>query len=327
MLETVAGRANLLSAIEKARNSSVVTYVLHEQALIADDAVFHLYDKLEALGRRERLDLFVVSRGGFTETCWRVLTLLRDYCAHLGVLAPHRAHSGATLIALGADEIVMGPMSELSSTEPARPHPLLPGPDGGPVTHSTGDLPAALALLARQGAAAQDAGLDPAILAAVLAQVHPLAIGALEQARALTRLVARNALALHMRAEGDAARITTIVDALNGGLHSPAYPLARAEATALGLPVTHATGRLWHDMWALHTLYQQALYRDQPDPAQPGAFFRYLALIEGQGRTSGLRQTYVVHEGQERVVGIGWDTAIRSNTPGPPQGPDGVRRN
>jgi hypothetical protein len=130
-----------------------------------------------------------------------------------------------------------------------------------------------------------------------------------------------------MRAEGDDARITRIVDTLNGGLFAPAYPLGRAEAAALGLPVTRATGRLWHDLWALHTLYQQTLYRDQPDPAQPGAFFRYLALIESAGRTSGLRQTYVVHEGQERITGMGWDTAIRTNTPGPPQGPDSLRRN
>src|SRR5690349_9780415 len=132
MLETVAGRTNLIAAIEKVRNSHVISYVLHEQAMIADDGLLQLYDKLDALGHRERLDLFLVSRGGFTETCWRVVTLLREYCDHLGVLIPHRAHSGATLIALGADEIVMGPMSELSSTDPTRPHPLLPG---------TGDQP------------------------------------------------------------------------------------------------------------------------------------------------------------------------------------------
>jgi hypothetical protein len=326
MLETVAARTNLLSAIEKARNSSVIAYVLHDQAVIADDAVLHLYDKLEALGQRERIDLFLVSRGGFTEACWRVVTLLRDYCTHLGVLVPHRAHGSATLIALGADEIVMGPLGELSSTESARPHPLLPGPDGQPFAPSVQDLPAALALLAGAGADSS-AGLAPATLAAILERVHPLVIGSLEQARALARLVSRNALTLHMRGEADTDRISRVVDTLNGGLHSPIYPLAHAEAAALGLPVTRATGRLAHDLWALHTLYQQTLYRDLPEPGQPGAFFRYLALLESDGRTSGLRQTHVPQEGQERIVGLRWETAVRTNTPGPPQGPDSLRRN
>ena len=38
MLETVAARTNLIGAIEKARNSTVLAYVLHEQAMIAYEA-------------------------------------------------------------------------------------------------------------------------------------------------------------------------------------------------------------------------------------------------------------------------------------------------
>src|SRR5262249_9394904 len=142
---------------------------------------------------------------------------------------------------------------------------------------SVEDLPAALRLLAQQSI---DGSLAPETLQAIVERVHPLAIGAFEQARALTRRISRNALALHMQGDDSEERISRIVETLNGGLHSPAYPLARAEAAALGLPVVRPPAKLWHDMGALHGLYQQLLHRDLPEPAQPGAFFRFLALIE-----------------------------------------------
>src|SRR5439155_1559725 len=153
MLETVAARTNLIGAIEKARNSTVLAYVLHEQAMIVDDGVGQLYDKLDALGHRDRLDLFLVSRGGFSEACWRVLT----------------------------------------------------------------------------------------------------------------RRISRNALALHIQGDDAEERISRIVEMLNGGLYSPAYPVARAEAADLGLPVVRPPAKLWHDMSALHGLYQQLLHRDLPE--------------------------------------------------------------
>src|SRR5215210_5318043 len=105
MLENIGGRTALLSSIERARNSHVIAYVLHDGAAIADDAILQLYDKLEAGGHRARLDLLLVARAGYPEACWRVITLLREYCDHLGLLVPYRAHGGGTLIALGADEI------------------------------------------------------------------------------------------------------------------------------------------------------------------------------------------------------------------------------
>ena len=70
------------------------------------------------------------------------------------ILVPYRAHSSATLTALGADEIVMTEMSELGPVDPSRAHPLLPKDElaGGdkPLFISVQDLRHVLDFLKRE---------------------------------------------------------------------------------------------------------------------------------------------------------------------------------
>src|SRR5688500_19058032 len=112
-----AERRRLIEAIGKRRESHVVTYVLSDRqgaaAQVADDAVRPLHDHLRPLGRVPRIDLFVYSTGGFTDVPWRIVTMIREHTDEFGVLVPYRAMSAATMVALGADEIVMGPKGEL----------------------------------------------------------------------------------------------------------------------------------------------------------------------------------------------------------------------
>ena len=137
MLDSVVQRNNLIASIERARSASLISYVLHDNAVIADDALSQIYDKLQTLHHQERIDLLLYARGGVTEVCWRLLGLLREYCDHLSVIVGTRVQGAGSLLALGADEVVMGPLSELGGVEAIRNHPLLPRAEGGqpvPVT-------------------------------------------------------------------------------------------------------------------------------------------------------------------------------------------------
>jgi ClpP class serine protease len=49
---------------------------------------------------------------------WRLISLFREYAAKVAVLLPYRAYSAATLLALGADEIVMHPFAEMGPIDP-----------------------------------------------------------------------------------------------------------------------------------------------------------------------------------------------------------------
>src|SRR5665213_2302780 len=120
----------LITKLEEARNSRVVVYWTSPIARIADPVVLPLYDQLSAIGKVDRLDLFLQTGGGDTEMPWRIVSLIRDYCEHFGVIVPHRAASSGTLLALGANEIVMTPLSVLGPIDPSRSHPLLPRREG-----------------------------------------------------------------------------------------------------------------------------------------------------------------------------------------------------
>src|SRR3954447_23860371 len=113
------------AALEKLRGHPVISYVL-TGAQLADEQMLHLYEHLRRLGKQDHLSLFLSSRGGATEVPWKIISLIRSYTKKFSVLVPYQAHSAATLTALGADEIVMTPMSELGPIDPIRAHPLIP---------------------------------------------------------------------------------------------------------------------------------------------------------------------------------------------------------
>jgi hypothetical protein len=332
LLDTVVQRNSLLASIEKARNSAVIAYMLHDNAVIADDALPQIYDKLQALGRRERIDLLLYTRNGVPEVCWRLLNILRERCDHLGVIVGTRVQGPGSLVALGADEIVMGPLSEVGGVEVARKHPLLPHDEfGQPLPISMGELKSLMNFMSGVGGAAETPTPDPQpltpeFLPTLLQYIHPLAIANLQQADTLCREITRKALRLHMHAE-DEARIEQLVELFNGGFHSPLYTAGRTELLEAGLPVTAADEELWGHIWGLVQLYQSTIYNDRPDQATPGAFYRYVCIVESAGRSTGLRQSFTQVEGQERVLQIRWETAIKGPGPGPSFGPEGMSRN
>ncbi len=317
MLETVGQRNSLLSSIERARGSAVVAYMLHDNAMLADDALPQLYDKLDALGRRERIDLLLFARSGVVEVAWRMLNMLREYCDTLGVIAGTRVGGAASVIALGADEILMGPLSEVAGVESARRHPLMPRDDAGqPLPITSGEIDALLEM----------AGGKPEALAALFAQVHPLVIANVRQASAVSREITRKALAMHIPPD-DTEKIERLTALFNGGFGSPMYTANRAELAAAGLPVVEPDPELWATISNLVQLYHQALYNDRTDPSAHNTYFRYVCIVECAGRSTGLRQVFTHIEGQERVVQMGWETAVKGPGMGPSFGPGGLSNN
>ncbi len=65
------------------------------------------------IGEVDTLNLILHSPGGDGAVVETVVSLCRTHCKKFRVIVPTEAKSAATMIALGADEIVMGPPSEL----------------------------------------------------------------------------------------------------------------------------------------------------------------------------------------------------------------------
>jgi ClpP class serine protease len=136
-------RSNRRTVIEKLQaargNHLLIAYVTstrqNHEIQIADDAFRLIYDHLEA-GKetaKNGVDLFIYSFGGSGTVPWRVVSLIKQYCDKFSILVPNHAFSAATLMALGANEIVMHKMGCLGPIDPSvgnifnPPHPQNPG--------------------------------------------------------------------------------------------------------------------------------------------------------------------------------------------------------
>ena len=117
-------RIALIKKIEELRGSTVLCFLTsireNVMSVIADDSVRVFFDHLLLLPSRPvpKLDLFLCSNGGSGTVPWRLVSLFREFAKSFNVLIPYRAYSAATLIALGADEIVMHPFAELGPIDP-----------------------------------------------------------------------------------------------------------------------------------------------------------------------------------------------------------------
>src|SRR4051812_41704185 len=119
-----ASRATALADLQNAIGYPILAYVTSTrpkaEAQMSIDAVRFVYEHLRLLpGKQERVGLLIHSFGGEPGTSWRLMNLLREYATSVSVLVPYQAFSAATLLALGADDIVMHPMAALGPTDPS----------------------------------------------------------------------------------------------------------------------------------------------------------------------------------------------------------------
>lgn len=265
--------------LEKARNSRVISYFTSDVARISDAATIPLYDQLNAIGKTEQIDLFLYTRGGDSEVPWRMVSLIRDFCKRFNVLVPHRASSAGTVLAMGADEIVMTPLSVLGPIDPSRTHPLLPRPEGSAEAEpiSVQDMRHAMQFI-REAAGTGEGEMPYSpdawaqIFTALFDKVHPLAIGAIEQSYALAKLIGRRCLETHMDPDQDGPKIEAIVNRLCDDYKSHQYQISRAEAREVGLNAVDAPDDVADAMMELFKLYPpspQPAGGQQPQQGKP----------------------------------------------------------
>jgi len=249
-------------------NRAVIAYVLADRpqgvpaAQVGADVIRPFYEHLETIGPAQGLDLFLYTRGGQIVPPLRLVHLLREYCEHLAVLVPFRAHSAGTLIALGADEIVMGRMGELSPIDPR----VALGPDrptqdqeGAPAQQIEIEDLSAYFRFAQDVGGLTDSNDMAAAFGALVERVSPLQLGHLARVHSLIRLLGRRLLATHMPANRS-EELDQIVRMLTEGYFSHEYLISRQEAENIpGLKVVHADEGLERAMWRLYEAYEQAL--------------------------------------------------------------------
>jgi len=271
-----ADRVNLIREIEKIRGSRVICYLtslrMGVPAVMAGDAVPETFDHLLALPGPpvEKLDLFLCSNGGDSVLPWRLVPVFRQFAKEFAVLVPYHAFSAATLLALGANEIVMHPFGVLGPIDPTVMNDFNPQiPPGILVGIRVEDVKAYVSFVKETVGITHEDELVKAI--EILAnKVHPLALGNVERFLSQSRMIARKLLNTHMGGVSE-RDIEDIIENLASKLYFHGHPINRVEAEKeLRLKVAQDVPREVEDlMWRLYLDYA-AEFRNR-EPFQPFA--------------------------------------------------------
>jgi Serine dehydrogenase proteinase len=210
----------VIGQIEAAVNQRLLTDWNSPNGSICDNDVTGLYGILRSIGKIDRLTLFVKSSGGSGQASLRMVNLLRQFTKYLTVLVPLGCESAATMLALGADRILMGPLAHLSAVDTSLIHDLSPiDRDNDRVSVSQDELQRVVRLWQEQSnkeASNPDESL--------FHYVHPLVVGAVDRSSALSTKVCLEILSYHLKDSKTAKRIS---NTLNSTYPSHSYPITR----------------------------------------------------------------------------------------------------
>lgn len=244
-------RLALYNDIEVLRGRPLICYVtsIRPQASgqIAGDVISELIKQINEISDEyQEVDFLVVSNGGDPIAAARIVSLLRERFEKVSVLIPYVAYSAATLLALGADEIVMHSFSNLGPVDPqlivTRPR------QGGGVerlSYGTEDLRNYFSFVRSEVGVSDQKEMSNAF-ELLCREVGAVPIGIAKRSAQLSLALGEKLLSLHMK---DSSQAKAITETLSRSYHHHGYPLSRSEAENIGLPVVRASGEIEKKLW------------------------------------------------------------------------------
>jgi hypothetical protein len=156
--------------------------------------------------KSSKIDLCVYTRGGDVNGVWPLVSIIREFDPDFQVLVPFRCHSAGTLLALGAQRIVLSGLSELSPIDPSTGNqfnPLSPSDANTRLAISVEDVRAYTSFVFEQ-LRLNDEGdrskvresLNPYLMR-LANEVHPLALGNVDRVQRQVKQLAGKLLDLH----------------------------------------------------------------------------------------------------------------------------------
>jgi hypothetical protein len=112
----------IIAQIEKLLEGSLLTYWNSPSSSICQHDVVGFYELLRSTGMRDQAYLLIKSGGGDGRASLRIVHVLRQFTRQLIALVPQEWASAGTMLALGADEIHMGPLAYLTAIDTSIRH-------------------------------------------------------------------------------------------------------------------------------------------------------------------------------------------------------------
>jgi hypothetical protein len=240
----------VIAALEKSLGTAFISYWHGPSGEVCQNDVVVFHALLRKLGQQQQVSLFLKSDGGTGTASLRIVHLLRQYTDHVCALVPLNCMSAATMIALGADEILMGPLAYLSAVDTSLTHDLSPiDINNSRVSVSLDELTRIINLWRQE---TKDEHVNP--YASIFNHVHPLVIGAVDRSSSLSIRICQEILSYHMK---EGKKMERISQALNSDYPSHSYPITMKEAQRLGLNVDALTPEVNNLLLELNEIYSE----------------------------------------------------------------------
>jgi hypothetical protein len=269
----------VIARVQRRVDGTFLSYWTSTSGSVCDNDVMALHEVLSRIGPRARLTLFVKSDGGSGMASLRMVHLLRRHARHLTVVAPLNCASAATMLALGADRIGMGPLSYLTAVDTSLEHDLSPVDHTNNLVAVSNDEVDRVIRLWQETAARRGENVNP--YQELYKYLHPLVIGALDRASSLSLMLCREILGYHMK---DAKKAERISRRLNSSYPAHQYPITSREARRLGLDVLDLEPELDQLLQDLNSLYSEMGQRAITDYDEENHHDNEITnILEGKG--------------------------------------------
>lgn len=266
-------RKKFYEKIEHERNSKVIAYVTGDRpgmgAQIGADTPDIFLEHLDAIGKVDRISLILYTCGGDTLAAWNIINLFREFCNELEVIVPNKCRSSGTLMALGANSIIMTKQATLGPIDPSITRamsPVIPNtnpPQRLPI--SVESVKGYFSLLKEEFGAKSDAALSAAYTK-LSEYIHPLVLGDVYRTQKQIQMLAEKLLRMH---DTDKKKIKNIVSFLCSDSGSHDYTINRTEARSLGLNVESPSQETYSELkaWFIDVANELEL-KNAYDPAK-----------------------------------------------------------
>jgi hypothetical protein len=267
----------IVAQIEKELRVRFLSYWTSPNGSVCDHDVMGLYEVLSHLGPSDEIALCIKSSGGSGEASLRLVHLLRQYTKRLVAVIPLECASAATMMALGADEIRMGPLAYLTAIDTSLRHELSPVDIDNELVSVSQDELLRVIRLWKEAATRNDSNPYQTLFQ----HVHPLVIGAVDRISSLSLRLSEEILSFHIK---DIKKAERIGRQLSEGYPSHDYPITLREAKRIGLKALPLNQKVNVLLLELNELYSEMGQRAVTDFDE----FNYhsheiVNILEGEG--------------------------------------------
>lgn len=266
-------RKNLFAKIEALRTHPLIAYVTsirpNLSGQMAGDAIDYVIEQIQQIpSDQQEVDFLIISNGGDPITAIRIISILRERFKKISVLLPYVAYSAATILALGADEIIMHPYSNLGPVDPQLTFSRQS--DNGQSSQlqfSSEDIRNYIDFV-KSDVGIKDEDHLTSAFNALAKEVGPIPIGSAKRSQQLSLSSSIKMLETHM---ADKDKVMTIAKILNSSYYHHGYAVGRSEAKNIGLNIVWPDNELETLMWDV--------WRDYSDEMKCGSEFNLVTTI------------------------------------------------